>query len=141
MSCRPPFGGRKNAATVRARCGRCGDVDPPFLAAYACPHVDNRPSLRGRRLTDHFPGYNWELPQLGTSFTECFDHALSRLIARAVDHAAHGVVDIRMDVSGDEMLQGNVGITLTGTAIASPSVPPLDATLHRRASAARPSPS
>jgi hypothetical protein len=102
-----------------------GAGDPPFLAAYPCPHLNNRPSLRGRRLTDHFPGYNWELPQLGTSFTECFDHALSRLIARAIEHAAHGVVDIRMDVSGDEMLQGNVDITLTGTAIASPSVPPL----------------
>jgi uncharacterized protein YbjQ (UPF0145 family) len=76
-------------------------------------------------MTDHFPGYNWEIPQLGTAFTECFNHALSRLIARAVERAAHGVVDIRMDISGDEMLQGNVGITLTGTAIASPSTPPL----------------
>jgi hypothetical protein len=102
-----------------------GGSDPPFLAAYRCPHLANRPSLRGRRMTDHFPGYNWEIPQLGTAFTECFNHALSRLIARAVDHAAHGVVDIRMDISGDEMLQGNVGITLTGTAIASPSTPPL----------------
>ena len=105
--------------------GDAAGVDPPFLAAYPCPHLNNRPSLRGRRLTDHFPGYNWELPQLGTSFTECFNQALARVVARAVEHAAHGVVDIRMDVSGHEMLQGNVGITLTGTAIASPSAPPL----------------
>jgi uncharacterized protein YbjQ (UPF0145 family) len=113
-------------AIQRAQHGYGGPPgDPPFLAAYPCPHLYSRPSLRGRRLTDHFPGYNWELPQLGSSFTECFDHALSRLIARAVEHAAHGVVDIRMDVSGDEMLQGNIGITLTGTAIAGPSVPPL----------------
>jgi hypothetical protein len=100
--------------------------DPPFLARYDCPHLGNRPSLRGRRLTDHFPGYNWELPQLGTSFTECVNHALSRLMARAVARAAHGVVDIRMEISGDEMLQGNVEVTLTGTAIASPSAPPLE---------------
>jgi hypothetical protein len=104
--------------------------DPPFLAKYECPHLGNRPSLRGRRLTNHFPGYNWELPQLGTSFTDCFNHALSRLMARAVERAAHGVVDIRMEISGDEMLQGNVEITLTGTAIANPSPP---------ASVARPS--
>jgi hypothetical protein len=103
-----------------------GDDDRPFLVAYPCSHMVNRPSLRGRRLTDHFPGYNWELPQLGSSFTECFDHALSRLVARAVEHAAHGVVDIRLDISGDEMLQGNVSITLTGTAITSPSSPPLE---------------
>jgi uncharacterized protein YbjQ (UPF0145 family) len=103
-----------------------GGGGPPFLAAYRCPHVVNRPSLRGRRLSDHFPGYNWELPQLGGSFTECFNNALSRLIARAIARAAHGVVDIRIDISGDQMLQGNVGVTLTGTAIASPSTPPLE---------------
>jgi hypothetical protein len=83
--------------------GTGGGADPPFLAAYPCPHLTNRPSLRGRRLSDHFPGYNWELPHLGSSLTERFNQALSRLSARAVARAAHGVVDIRMDIAGDEM--------------------------------------
>jgi Putative heavy-metal-binding len=100
--------------------------EPPYLATYPCPHVANRPALRGQRLTDHFPGYTWELPRPGRSFTDCFHQALARLAARAVARGAHGVVDIRMGISGDELFQGNMEITLTGTAVACPTVPPLE---------------
>jgi hypothetical protein len=102
------------------------DEDPPFLAPYDCPHFANRRAFQGLRLTDHFPGYNWELPQPGRSLTECFHRALARLTERATARGAHGVVDIRMDIDGDDLFQGDISITLTGTAIACPGSPPLE---------------
>jgi len=67
--------------------------DSPHLEAYPCPHFADRPVLAGRRLTDHFSGYNWELPLPGRALTECFNQALRRLTERAVQRDAHGVID------------------------------------------------
>jgi len=101
-------------------------TDPPYLAAYPCPHYANRPNFAGGRWVDHFPGYNWELPQPGRAFMDCFRRALERLTDHAAAYGAHGVVDIRVAISGDPMFQGNVGISVSGTAIADPSSPPLE---------------
>jgi uncharacterized protein YbjQ (UPF0145 family) len=100
--------------------------DPPYLVGYPCPHFANRPSVAGGKWADHFPGYNWELPQPGQAFMDCFGRALDRLTDQAAQFGAHGVVDIRVDISGSAMLQGNVGISLSGSAIIDPSSPPLE---------------
>jgi hypothetical protein len=105
--------------------GRAG-ADPPYLAAYDCRHFATRSrAWQGRGLTDHFPGYNWELPLPGRSLSACFRQALDRLTERAIGRGAHGVVDIRLDIEGDDLFQGNMEITVTGTAVACPSVPHL----------------
>jgi uncharacterized protein YbjQ (UPF0145 family) len=78
-------------------------------------------------VTDHFPGYNWELPLPGRTLTEGFNRALARLIDRARPYGAHGIVDISMSISGGSLHQGTVDVSLTGTAIVHPASPPLDA--------------
>jgi uncharacterized protein YbjQ (UPF0145 family) len=105
------------AAADRADAGG----DPPYLSSYPCPHYANQPVVPGRRFVDHFSGYNWELPQPGRALTECFNQAMSRLTERAVQRDAHGVVDIRMELSGDDLFQGRTEITLVGTAIGHPT--------------------
>jgi hypothetical protein len=100
--------------------------EPPYLAAYPCPHYANRPGFAGGKWVDHFPGYNWELPQPGRAFMDCFGRALDRLTDQAATYGAHGVVDIRVEISGDDLFQGNVGISLAGTAITDPLSPPLE---------------
>jgi hypothetical protein len=100
--------------------------DALYLASYPCPHYANRPGFAGGKWVDHFPGYNWELPQPGRAFMDCFGRALDRLTHQAATYGAHGVVDIRLDITGGGMLQGNVGISLSGTAIADPLSPSLE---------------
>jgi uncharacterized protein YbjQ (UPF0145 family) len=97
--------------------------ESPYLEPYPCPHFANQSLVPGQRFTDHFSGYNWELPLPGRALTECFNQALGRLAERAVRRDAHGVVDIRMELSGDELFQGKMEITLIGTAIAHSSAP------------------
>jgi len=97
----------------------------PFLAAYPCPHFGFGRTRERRHVSDHLTGYNWELPGPGAALQECFESALTRLLERAEARGAHGVVDVHVDVSGDSLMHGNMGITLTGTAICVPGTEPL----------------
>ncbi|HEX3794299.1 MAG TPA: heavy metal-binding domain-containing protein [Acidimicrobiales bacterium] len=90
----------------------------PYVATYPCAHPVTRGLVPGQRLTEHYPGYNWELPGPGRALTQGFEHALTRLADRATARGAHGVIDIRMEVVGDELFRGTMDITLTGTAVA-----------------------
>jgi len=114
-------------ATIRqhqAKTIDCGIA--PFLATYPCPHFGFDSTRERRRVSDHFTGYNWELPAAGAALSECFQHALGRLRDRANSRGAHGVVDVHLEVTGDPLIRGNMEILLQGTAVSVPGVPPLD---------------
>jgi len=100
-----------------------GSSPEPFLADYPCSHRSGR--YGDRPPSGHVIGYNWELPGPGAALGACFGHAFSRLRERAEARGAHGIVDVHVDVSGDSLMHGNMGVTLTGTAISVPGADPL----------------
>jgi uncharacterized protein YbjQ (UPF0145 family) len=86
---------------------------------------DRRPPISGVLPPAHrpLPGYDWELPEPGAALTACFNRVRTRLHDSARQRGGHGVVDIRVDVAGEDLIQGNMEISLTGTAIRHTTAP------------------
>jgi uncharacterized protein YbjQ (UPF0145 family) len=77
-------------------------------------------------MSDHFTGFNFELPGPGAALDDCFAQAQDLLVERAVQRGAHGVVDVRVGLEGDALFHGLMSLTLAGTAVVALGAPSVE---------------
>ncbi len=111
------------SSIIEAQRQGAGPGAAPFLATFPCPHGRGRVV---RRTSGHYTGFNFEVPGPAAVLAQAFQGALTRLVMRAAERGAHGVVDIEVRLDGDPMLHGMVALTLTGTAVAHSSLAKTD---------------
>jgi uncharacterized protein YbjQ (UPF0145 family) len=117
--------------------GKVGELPKGFYQLYPCPHIADRSShvaglgryggREGRWNTHegHEPGINWEHTKYQEAVTVAFGSACKHMLDSATALRAHGVIDVRVEQRRGEGAGQLVEFSLTGTAVAHKSSPPL----------------
>lgn len=90
-----------------------------YYRSYPCPHGYSY------MVEGHEWGQNWEHTQYERGMEEAFGLALSRLVSEAQAIHAHGVVGVRVTLRAVQGMSQVVEVTVLGTAVRRPGVPPL----------------